>query len=49
MQFFDVKTDYAFKNVFGTLENKHILTEFLNSVIQFQKSSKINDLTHRRA
>ena len=45
MKFLDVKTDYAFKKVFGTLENKDILISFLNSVIVFKDSLRIKDLT----
>jgi len=44
MKFLDVKTDYAFKKVFGSLENKDILIDFLNSVIDFEKDNKIVDL-----
>jgi predicted transposase/invertase (TIGR01784 family) len=45
MKFLDVKTDYAFKKVFGTKENKPLLIKFLNSVIYFNKNHKIKDLT----
>ena len=45
MNFLDVKTDYAFKKVFGTLENKPILIKFLNSIITFPDNNKIKDLT----
>lgn len=45
MQFLDVKTDYAFKKVFGTKENKWILIDFLNSIIEFSNNAKIEDLT----
>jgi predicted transposase/invertase (TIGR01784 family) len=44
MKFLDVKTDYAFKKVFGSLENKDILIDFLNSVIDFEKDNNIVDL-----
>jgi predicted transposase/invertase (TIGR01784 family) len=45
MNFLDVKTDYAFKKVFGTVENKDVLIKFLNSVIIFSNNTKIKDLT----
>ena len=45
MKFLDVKTDYAFKKVFGAEENKDILIKFLNSVIIFNDNAKIKDLT----
>jgi predicted transposase/invertase (TIGR01784 family) len=44
MKFLDVKTDYAFKKVFGSNENKHLLIKFLNSVITFSNNAKIKDL-----
>ena len=45
MNFLDVKTDFAFKKVFGTVENKDILIEFLNTVVEFENDKKIVDLT----
>lgn len=45
MQFLDVKTDYAFKKVFGSLDNKDILIDFLNALIDLPNSQKIIDLT----
>jgi len=45
MKFLDVKTDYAFKKVFGSNENKPLLIKFLNSVIVFNDNAKIKDLT----
>jgi hypothetical protein len=33
MKFLDVKTDFAFKKVFGSTDSKDILISFLNSVI----------------
>jgi len=33
MQFLDVKTDYAFKKVFGSEQSKNILISFLNSLL----------------
>ena len=44
MTFLDVKTDYAFKKVFGSNENKPLLIRFLNSVIIFTHNAKIKDL-----
>jgi len=43
MRFLDLKTDYAFKKVFGSVENKDILIEFLNSILDI--NYKIKDLT----
>jgi len=45
MRFLDVRTDYAFKKVFGSNENKPLLIKFLNSVIVFSNNAKIKDLT----
>ena len=45
MQFLDVKTDFAFKKVFGSQESKDILISFLNSIIDFGEKEKIVDLT----
>ncbi len=45
MRFLDVRTDYAFKKVFGSEESKEILISFLNSVIVFADDAKITDLT----
>ncbi len=45
MRFLDVKTDYAFKKVFGSDDSKDILISFLNSVIHFKDDHKIVDLT----
>ena len=45
MKFLDIKTDYAFKKVFGVEENKDILIEFLNSIVKFPNNNKIKDLT----
>lgn len=33
MQFLDVKTDYAFKKVFGSEKSKHILLIFLTLLL----------------
>jgi len=45
MKFLDVKTDYAFKKVFGSEDSKGILINFLNAVIDFEGNDKIIDLT----
>ncbi len=45
MQFLDVKTDFAFKKVFGSEGSKDILISFLNSVIDFEGHEKIVSLT----
>ncbi|MFZ2404059.1 MAG: Rpn family recombination-promoting nuclease/putative transposase, partial [Methylobacter sp.] len=44
MKFLDVKTDFAFKKVFGSANSKDILISFLNSVIEFDSARKIKDL-----
>jgi len=41
MKFIDIKTDYAFKKVFGSKNSKNILLSFLNSILDI----KIVDLT----
>ena len=43
MRFLDIKTDYAFKKVFGSNESKDILLSFLNSTLELKY--KIIDLT----
>lgn len=35
MDFLDVKTDFAFKRVFGSEQSKEILIDSLNAVIAF--------------
>ncbi len=45
MNFLDVKTDFAFKKVFGSADSKDILLIFLNAVIEFPQQQKIKDLT----
>ena len=45
MQFLDVKTDYAFKKVFGSIDSKDILISFLNALIYNESKIKIKDLT----
>ncbi len=44
MQFLDVKTDFAFKKVFGSEQSKEILIDFLNAIIDFEDAT-ITDLT----
>lgn len=44
MQFLDVRTDFAFKKVFGSSQSKAILIDFLNAVIDFG-GERIADLT----
>ncbi len=44
MKFLDVKTDFAFKKVFGSANSKDILISFLNAVIEFDNARKIKDL-----
>jgi predicted transposase/invertase (TIGR01784 family) len=44
MQFLDVKTDYAFKKVFGSEQSKSILMSFLNALLDFN-GEKITELT----
>jgi len=45
MQFLDVKTDYAFKKVFGSENSKDKLISFLNAIIYDDSKIKIKDLT----
>jgi len=45
MNFLDVKTDFAFKKVFGSEESKGILMNFLNAVITFNQGQHIKSLT----
>lgn len=45
MQFLDVKTDFAFKKVFGSEQSKDILIDFLNATIDFEeKNTVVTDL-----
>ena len=37
MRFLDMKTDYAFKKVFGSENSKDILLSFLNSTLELDK------------
>lgn len=45
MRFLDVKTDYAFKRVFGSEGSKHVLIGFLNAILDYQGEQAIVDLT----
>ncbi|HRF56483.1 MAG TPA: Rpn family recombination-promoting nuclease/putative transposase, partial [Campylobacterales bacterium] len=45
MRFLDVKTDFAFKKVFGSEQSKGLLINFLNSIIYSNTPRKIEDLT----
>jgi len=45
MNFLDVKTDFAFKKVFGSKDSKDILMSFLNAVDLFDGRQKIASLT----
>ena len=47
MRFLDLRTDYAFKKVFGSKESKDILISFLNSVLYDGLEYKIKDLVIR--
>lgn len=44
MNFLDVRTDYAFKKVFGSESSKEILISFLNALVYADKSTQIQDL-----
>ncbi len=44
MKFLDVKTDYAFKKVFGSEQSHAILISFLNAMIRFNHGLKISSL-----
>ncbi len=44
MKFLDVKTDYAFKKVFGSDNSKDILISFLNALVEFPNDEKIVSL-----
>ena len=43
MEFLDVRTDFAFKKVFGSEQSKPILLDFLNAVLNFD-GERITDL-----
>ena len=44
MKFLDVKTDFAFKKVFGSEGSKDILISFLNALVTFPDGEIIEDL-----
>lgn len=44
MKFLDVKTDYAFKRVFGAQESAPILISFLNAVLEYEGEHRIVSL-----
>jgi predicted transposase/invertase (TIGR01784 family) len=44
MQFLDVKTDYAFKRVFGSQQSKPILIAFLNALLEYEGEHAITEL-----
>jgi len=35
MRFLDVKTDFAFKKVFGSQQSKPVLIDFLNAMLDY--------------
>jgi len=45
MRFLDVKTDYAFKRVFGSEGSKPVLISFLNAMLDYPSEQAIVDLT----
>ena len=45
MKFVDVKTDIAFKKVFGSEQHKEILIGFLNAVLDLQGDKRIKEVT----
>jgi len=45
MRFLDVRTDFAFKKVFGSEGSKDILISLLNALISFSDGETIQDLT----
>jgi predicted transposase/invertase (TIGR01784 family) len=45
MRFLDLRTDFAFKKVFGSEGSKDILLSFLNAVLEFGGGRRIADLT----
>jgi predicted transposase/invertase (TIGR01784 family) len=45
MQFADVKTDIAFRKIFGNEQHKEILIGFLNAVLDFQGDRCIREIT----
>jgi hypothetical protein len=47
MQFVDVKTDIAFKKIFGSEQHKEILIGFLNALLELEGNTRIKDVTLR--
>ena len=45
MRFLDVKTDFAFKKVFGSAASVEILIDFLNAVLEYPPERAITSLT----
>lgn len=45
MRFLDVRTDYAFKRVFGSEGSRPVLISFLNAILDYQGQYAIVDLT----
>jgi predicted transposase/invertase (TIGR01784 family) len=45
MKFLDVKTDYAFKRVFGSVESVPLLISFLNAILDYTGDDAIVELT----
>ena len=45
MHFLDVKTEYAFKRVFGSEGSKPVLISFLNAILDYHGEHQIVDLT----
>ncbi len=45
MKFLDVRTDFAFKKVFGSHGSKPRLISFLNAIVDFGGTGGITDLT----
>jgi hypothetical protein len=41
MKYLDVKTDYAFKKVFGGENSKKILLSFFNALLDFEDNYRI--------
>ena len=44
MRFLDVKTDFAFKKVFGSQQSKPVLVDFLNAMLDYSGEFAIADL-----
>ena len=45
MRFLDVRTDFAFKKVFGSEQSIPILIDFLNAVLEYTEDQAIQSLT----